>query len=58
MQNMDIYFVYLLYLHSYFSHFIQFFIPLVIGFTDLKGMGKTDFNFLDNPFQNFVIDSE
>lgn len=27
----------------------------VIGFTDLKGMGKTDFNFLENPFQNFGI---
>lgn len=25
----------------------------VIGFTDLKGLGKTDFKFLDNPFQNF-----
>jgi len=26
----------------------------VIGFTDLKGMGKTDFQFLANPFQNFI----
>ncbi len=25
----------------------------VIGFTDFKGLGKTDFNFLENPFQNF-----
>lgn len=25
----------------------------VIGFTDLKGLGKTDFSFLENPFQNF-----
>lgn len=25
----------------------------VIGFTDLKGMGKTSFTFLENPFQNF-----
>ena len=25
----------------------------VIGFTDLQGMGKTDFNFLANPFENF-----
>lgn len=25
----------------------------VIGFTDLKGLGKTDFVFLENPFQNF-----
>ncbi len=25
----------------------------VIGFTDFKGLGKTDFNFLANPFQNF-----
>jgi len=26
----------------------------VIGFTDLKGMGRTDFAFLEDPFQNFV----
>lgn len=26
----------------------------VIGFTDLKGLGKTDFHFLENPFQNFL----
>lgn len=26
----------------------------VIGFTDLKGLGKTDFKFLENPFQNFI----
>ncbi len=26
----------------------------VIGFTDLKGLGKTDFKFLANPFQNFI----
>jgi multiple sugar transport system permease protein len=25
----------------------------VIGFTDLKGLGVTEFKFLDNPFQNF-----
>lgn len=25
----------------------------VIGFTDLKGLGKTDFQFLANPFQNY-----
>ncbi|MGI6669945.1 MAG: carbohydrate ABC transporter permease [Acetivibrionales bacterium] len=25
----------------------------IIGFTDLKGVTKTDFNFLPNPFQNF-----
>ena len=25
----------------------------VIGFTDLKGLGKTDFKFLSEPFQNF-----
>ncbi len=25
----------------------------VIGFTDFKGLGSTDFNFLANPFQNF-----
>ena len=25
----------------------------VIGFTDLKGLGKTDYKFLANPFQNF-----
>ncbi len=27
----------------------------VIGFTDLKGIGKTDFKFLANPFENFGI---
>lgn len=27
----------------------------VIGFTDLKGMGRTDFKFLENPFQNFLL---
>jgi len=27
----------------------------VIGFTDFKGIGRTDFNFLDNPFQNFIL---
>ncbi|MDF2594933.1 MAG: carbohydrate transporter rane protein 1, family [Clostridia bacterium] len=27
----------------------------VIGFTDFKGMGRTDFNFLANPFQNFEV---
>lgn len=26
----------------------------IIGFTDLKGLGKTDFKFLGNPFQNFT----
>lgn len=26
----------------------------VIGFTDLKGMGRMDFEFLENPFQNFI----
>ena len=26
----------------------------VIGFTDLKGLGKTNFKFLENPFQNFI----
>ena len=26
---------------------------LVIGFTDLKGLGKTTFHFLSNPFENF-----
>lgn len=25
----------------------------VIGFTDFKGMGAVDFNFLEDPFQNF-----
>ncbi len=25
----------------------------IIGFTDFKGLGRTDFNFLANPFQNF-----
>jgi len=27
----------------------------VIGFTDLKGLGKTDFKFLANPFHNFEL---
>jgi cellobiose transport system permease protein len=27
---------------------------VIIGFTDLKGLGKTKFKFLDNPFQNFI----
>jgi len=27
----------------------------VIGFTDFKGMGKTDFKILENPFQNFAL---
>lgn len=27
---------------------------VVIGFTDLKGFGKIDFEFLENPFQNFI----
>jgi cellobiose transport system permease protein len=27
----------------------------IIGFTDLKGLGKTDFKFLANPFQNFKL---
>lgn len=27
----------------------------IIGFTDLKGMGKTDFSFLENPFKNFEL---
>lgn len=27
----------------------------VIGFTDLKGMGSTDFSFLENPFHNFEL---
>jgi len=25
----------------------------IIGFTDLKGLGRTDINFLEDPFQNF-----
>ena len=25
----------------------------VIGFTDLKGLGRTDINFLEDPFLNF-----
>jgi multiple sugar transport system permease protein len=29
------------------------FYTTVIGFTDLKGIGKTTFNFLDNPFKNY-----
>jgi cellobiose transport system permease protein len=27
---------------------------LIIGFTDLRGIGKTTFKFLANPFQNFI----
>jgi cellobiose transport system permease protein len=27
---------------------------VLIGFTDLRGMGKTTFKFLENPFQNFL----
>ncbi len=27
----------------------------VIGFTDFKGMGKTDFKFLENPFGNYEL---
>jgi len=27
----------------------------IIGFTDLKGLGKETFKFLDNPFQNFQL---
>jgi multiple sugar transport system permease protein len=30
------------------------FYTAVIGFTDMKGIGKTTFNFLDNPFQNYA----
>lgn len=26
----------------------------VLGFTDSKGLGNTDWNFLENPFQNFI----
>ncbi len=26
----------------------------IIGFTDLKGLGRTTFTFLENPFQNYV----
>lgn len=28
---------------------------LLIGFTDFKGLGKTTFHFLENPFQNFEV---
>jgi len=27
----------------------------IIGFTDFKGLGRTDFNFLDNPFENIIL---
>lgn len=30
------------------------FYTTVIGFTDFKGLGRTDFKFLENPFQNFI----
>lgn len=36
-------------------HFYPTVYTTVIGFTDLKGMGKTDFNFLENPFGNFKL---
>lgn len=26
----------------------------IIGFTDLRGVGKTEFSFLSNPFENFI----
>ena len=31
------------------------FFTAVIGFTDLKGFGKTDYHFLENPLQNFEL---
>jgi len=31
-----------------------FLFTAVIGFTDLRGLGKTDFKILEEPFQNFV----
>lgn len=30
------------------------FYTTVIGFTDFKGLGRTEFKFLENPFQNFI----
>ena len=31
------------------------FYTIIVGFTDLQGIAKTDFHFLKNPFQNFVF---
>ncbi|MDI9514284.1 MAG: sugar ABC transporter permease [Bacillota bacterium] len=31
------------------------FYTAIIGFTDLKGLGKTDFTILENPFHNFQL---
>ena len=37
-----------------FFSFYPIIYTTVIGFTDLKGVGRTDFKFLENPFQNFI----
>ena len=33
---------------------------IIIGFTDLKGLGAVSFNFLDDPFQNYktILESQ
>jgi len=28
---------------------------VIIGFTDLRGLGRTTFTFLDDPFENFKL---
>lgn len=38
-----------------FFSFYPIIYTAVIGFTDFKGLGKTDFNFLSEPFKNFAI---
>ena len=36
-------------------HLYPIIFTTVIGFTDFKGIGRTDFNFLEDPFQNFKL---
>lgn len=36
-------------------HFYPTLYTAVIGFTDLKGIGKTEIHFLENPFRNFQL---
>ncbi len=38
-----------------FFSFYPIIYTAVIGFTDFKGLGRTEFNFLENPFQNFEL---
>ncbi|NLL72131.1 MAG: sugar ABC transporter permease [Clostridiales bacterium] len=36
-------------------NFLPTLYTLILGFTDMKGLGKTDFKFLDDIFQNFKL---